>query len=552
MTAAGGRPAGDGGLRAGAGNSGGAANAGRAGNASGVGNAGRAGNAGGPGGVVVTGIGLLAPNGLGVDEFWAATLRGRAGIGPLTRFDAARYPARLAGQIDGFDPARHLPSRLLPQTDISTQLALVAADWALQDAKLDPDTFTDYEMGVVTSNACGGFEFTHREFRKLWAQGPASVSVYESFAWFYAVNTGQISIRNGLRGPGSALVAEQAGGLDAVGHARRLVRAGTPVVVSGGVDSALDPWGWAAQLAGGRLSTATDPARAYLPFDAGAGGYVPGEGGAILELEDAGTALSRGVQRVYGEIAGYASTFDPPPGSGQPPRLRQAAEQALADAGVTPAEVDVVFADGAGVPDLDRAEAEVIGGLFGPGAVPVTAPKALTGRLYSGAGPVDIAAALLAIRDGMIPPTGGTTDVPTDYPIDLVRGRARAVPVSCALVLARGRWGFNAAVVVRGWDGITVEKRRAREQPMSELTIHDLRQVLVECAGESEDVQAGDIEDLTFDDLGYDSLALMETVARIETAYGVRIPDERVVELRTPREVLDLVNGAAGARAPVE
>src|SRR5207244_3811988 len=120
-----------------------------------------------------------------------------------------------------------------------------------------------------------GFAFTHREFRKLWAEGPASVSVYESFAWFYAVNTGQISIRNGLRGPSSALVAEQAGGLDAVGHARRTVRAGTPLVVTGGVDSALDPWGWVSQLADGRVSRAADPARAYLPFDARASGHVP-------------------------------------------------------------------------------------------------------------------------------------------------------------------------------------------------------------------------------------------------------------------------------------
>jgi act minimal PKS chain-length factor (CLF/KS beta) len=401
------------------------------------------------GSVVVTGIGLLAPNGFGLEPYWAATLEGRSGLGTLTRFDVSRYPARLAGQIDGFDPAKHLPSRLLPQTDISTQLALVAADWALKDAKIEEGTFTDYEMGTVTSNASGGFEFTHREFDKLWSQGPASVSVYESFAWFYAVNTGQISIRNKLRGPSSALVAEQAGGLDAVGHARRTILRGTPMMVTGGVDSALDPWGWVAQIASGRVSKATDPSRAYLPFDANASGYVPGEGGAILVLEDAGAARSRGAQRIYGEIPGYASTFDPPPGSPRPPGLRRAAELAIADAGIGPSEIDVVFADGAGVADLDRTEAEAISGLFGPWAVPVTAPKALTGRLYSGAGPVDIAAALLAMRDGVIPPTACTSDVSDDYRIDLVRAHPRVTPVSYALVLARGKWGFNAAVVVR-------------------------------------------------------------------------------------------------------
>ncbi|WP_433859340.1 ketosynthase chain-length factor [Streptomyces kronopolitis] len=399
--------------------------------------------------VYVTGIGLLTPNGFGLERYWEATLKGRTGISPLSRFDVSRYPARLAGQIDGFEAAEHLPSRLLPQTDVSTRFALVAADWALADAKIEPGAYSDYEMGVVTSNACGGFDFTHREFRKLWSQGPASVSVYESFAWFYAVNTGQISLRNQLRGASSALVAEQAGGLDAIGHARRTILRDTPMVVTGGVDSALDPWGWLSQVSGGRLSTATNPHLAYRPFDIHAGGYVPGEGGAMLVLESAAAATSRAATQLYGEIAGYATTFDPPPGSTRPPGLRRAAELALTDAGLEPEEIDVVFADASGVPELDRTEAAAICGLFGPHAVPVTAPKALTGRLYSGGGPVDVATALLSIRDGVIPPSGGTSEVPEEYRIDLVQGAPRPGPVSTALVLARGRWGFNAAVVVR-------------------------------------------------------------------------------------------------------
>lgn len=399
---------------------------------------------------LVTGIGVAAPNGLGLEEYWRAVLDGRSGIAPLTRFDTSRHhQGALAGQITGFTAADHLPGRLLPQTDVSTRLALAATDWALADAGITPGTLPDYEMGVATANALGGFEFTHREFRKLWSQGPEYVSVYESFAWFYAVNTGQISIRNGMRGPSVALVAEQAGGLDALGHAARTVRGGTSLVVGGGVDSALDPWGYASQLAGGLVSTEPDPARAYLPFDAAASGYVPGEGGALLIVESAGTARDRQAPRVHGEIAGYASTFDPRPGSGRPPALGRAAEQAIAAAGLTPADIGVVFADAAGVPDLDRAEAAAISGLFGPRGVPVTAPKALTGRLYAGGGPLDVATALLALRDGLIPATAHTTDVPADYGIDLVLGEARAVPLTAALVLARGRHGFNSAVVVR-------------------------------------------------------------------------------------------------------
>lgn len=397
---------------------------------------------------VITGISVMAPGGLGTEEFWKSALTGNSGIGEIARFDASGYPSRLAGQIHDFEAKDHLPSRLLPQTDLSTKYALVSADRALADAAVKPGTLPDYDMGVITSNSLGGFEFTHREFQKLWSKGPEFVSVYESFAWFYAVNTGQISIRNTMRGPSAALVAEQAGGLDAVGHARRTVRRGTKLVLSGGVDSALDPWGWASQLAGGLVSTVADPARAYLPFDTRASGYVPGEGGAMVIVEDADHAQERGAPHIYGEIGGYAATFDPRPGSGRPPGLRRAIELALDDAGVTPADVDVVFADAAGVPELDRAEAEAVTGVFGPRAVPVTAPKALTGRMYAGGGPVDLAAALLSIRDQVVPGTAGTTDVPAEYRLDLVTGQPRELPVRTALVLARGRWGFNSAVVV--------------------------------------------------------------------------------------------------------
>ncbi|MFJ9104768.1 ketosynthase chain-length factor [Streptomyces sp. NPDC102405] len=401
---------------------------------------------------VVTGIGALAANGFGTQDYWAATREGHHGIGELSRFDVRKYPATLAGEIRGFDAADHLPDRLLPQTDVSTRYALVAAGWALEDAKVDPAGLVDYDMGVVTANALGGFEFTHREFHKLWTEGPQTVSVYESFAWFYAVNAGQISIRHGMRGPSSALVTEQAGGLDAIGHARRTVRRGTPLVVAGGVDSALDPWGWASQIAGGRLSTGTDPGRAYLPFDRDADGYVPGEGGALLVLEDAEAALDRGAPDILGEIAGYASGFDPAPGSGRPPALRRTIDAALADAGVTAGQVDVVFADAVGVPELDRAEAAALGEVFGADAVPVTAPKAASGRTYAGGGSLDVATALLSIRDGVIPPTAGTREVPAEYGIDLVRDRAREAHVRTALVVARGLWGFNSAVVVRAWD----------------------------------------------------------------------------------------------------
>ncbi|WP_327257940.1 ketosynthase chain-length factor [Streptomyces sp. NBC_01244] len=397
--------------------------------------------------VVVTGLGIASPNGLGAEDYWSATLGGKSGIGRITRFDPSSYPARLAGEVPGFVAEDHLPSRILPQTDRVTRLALVATDWALQDAGVDPEAMSEFDMGVITASAAGGFEFGQGELQNLWGRGSQYVSAYQSFAWFYAVNSGQISIRNGMKGPAGVVVSEGAGGLDAVAHARRQIRKGTALIVTGAVDASICPWGWVAQLSTGKLSTSDEPARAYLPFDRDARGFVPGEGGAILITEDADAARARGA-RIYGEIAGHGSTMDPRPGSGREPGLRKAIQLALADAGVDAGDIDVVFADGAGDPTLDRIEAEAISAVFGVRAVPVTVPKTMTGRLYSGAAPLDLAAAFFAIRDGVIPPTVHVDPCP-DYQLDLVLGQPRPAPVRTALVLARGSGGFNSAMVVR-------------------------------------------------------------------------------------------------------
>ncbi|MFD0023823.1 ketosynthase chain-length factor [Streptomyces sp. NPDC058382] len=395
---------------------------------------------------VFTGIGVTAPNGLGTQEWWRATVAGESGIRPVSRFDASGYPATLAGEVPGFDAAEHIPSRLLPQTDHMTRLALTAAKEALEDSGADPAEMPPYSAGAVTAASAGGFEFGQRELQALWSKGGQYVSAYQSYAWFYAVNTGQISIRHGLRGPSGVLVTEQAGGLDAVAQARRQLRKGSKLIVTGGVDGAVCPWGWTAQLAGGRMSGAADPARAFLPFDSAASGYVAGEGGAILVLEDADAARERGAG-IYGQLSGYGATFDPAPGSGGEPGLRRAAELALGQAGLSAREVDVVFADASGVPELDRQEEAALTALFGPGGVPVTAPKTMTGRLSAGGASLDLAAALLSIRDSVTPPTVNVTDPVAGAALDLVT-EARRGPVRTALVLARGTGGFNAAAVV--------------------------------------------------------------------------------------------------------
>jgi len=401
---------------------------------------------------VVTGLGIATPVGLGVDEHWRSVLRGVNGIRYLERFDPSRYQCRLAGQIMDFVDAEHVPGRLLPQTDRVTRLALAAAEWALADAKVQADESSEYRIGVVTSNASGGFEFTQREIQKLWHDYPGQVSAYQSFAWFYAVNTGQISIRHGFRGRSGVVLTGQAGGLDAIGQAHRQLRDGMDMVVTGGMEAPLSPFGLVSQLTTGELSDSTDPGRAYLPFDPDSGGYVPGEGGALLILETEESARRRGISRWYGEVAGYAATFDPKPGSRRPSTYPTAIRSALADAGIEPSDVDVVFADGTGIPVADLAESAAIADVFGPRGVPVTVPKTMTGRMLAGSPSVDVANALLSIRDGVIPPTINTERAASAHHLDLVLGEARRAAVRTALVLSRGRHGFNSALVVRAAD----------------------------------------------------------------------------------------------------
>jgi minimal PKS chain-length factor (CLF/KS beta) len=401
-----------------------------------------------PGNAVITGVGVIAPNGTGTEEYWTATLSGRVGIRPLTRVDPTGYPVRVGGEVADFNAGDHVPSRVIPETDRWTQLGLAAAGLALGDARADLASFPEYDMAVITASSSGGTEFGQREIEQLWAKGPKWVGAYQSIAWFYAATTGQISIRHGMRGSCGVVCAEQAGALEVIGQARQLVQNGTAFVITGGTDASLCPYGLVAQASNGRLSGAADAARAYLPFDACATGYVPGEGGAMFTVEDQARARARSVPRIYGVIAGHAATFDPRPGLGRGPALGRAMELALADAGVAPADVDVVFADAAGVPELDLAEAAAISEIFGPHRVPVTAPKTMTGRLNAGGAAVDVAAALLSIRDGVIPPTTGVTELAAGCDIDLVLSEPRPSSVHTAMIAARGYGGFNTAIVV--------------------------------------------------------------------------------------------------------
>ncbi|MFF3905068.1 ketosynthase chain-length factor [Streptomyces sp. NPDC001848] len=399
---------------------------------------------------VVTGISAVAAAGTTAASFWQGVRQGRNALGPLTRFDADGFPVRVAGQVPMADPVPGVDARLVIQTDRWSQFALLAAEEALRDASLRPGEFEAFDLGVITASSSGGNAFGQREIEALWSKGPRHVGPYQSIAWFYAATTGQLSIRHGMKGPCGVVVAEQAGGLDAIAQARRAVLAGdAAVVLTGGTEAPLSPYALTCQTTSGRLSGSGDPDRAYLPFDARACGHVPGEGGALLVLEADAAARERGVDRPYGEIAGHGATFDPAPGTTSgTTALRRAVHLALADAGIGPQDVDVVFADAAGTPELDRAEAECLAEVFGTRGVPVTAPKAGYGRLYAGGAPLDVVTALLALREQVVPPTGARVTPAADHPIDLVT-QPRETPLRTALVIARGYGGFNSALVVR-------------------------------------------------------------------------------------------------------
>ncbi|MBV1935721.1 ketosynthase chain-length factor [Streptomyces sp. BV286] len=402
---------------------------------------------------VVTGLGVVAPTGLGAARHWESVLAGKSGLGRITRFDPTGYPVRVAGEVPGFRAGEQVPGRLVPQTDRFTHFALAAAADALADAAADPATMPEYEMAVVTASSSGGTEFGQHEMERLYQQGSSWVGAYQSIAWFYAATTGQVSIRHGMRGPCGVVCGEQAGGLDALGQSRRLLDTGSRLVLSGGTDASLCPYGLVAQLSTGNLSTEDDPARAYLPFDAAASGFVPGEGGAILVVEGAEAARARGVP-AYGELLGYAAGFDPTAdrSAGRHSVLVSVIRRALADAGLTPDAVDMVFADASGVPTEDLAEARAIAEVFGPGGVPVTAPKTLTGRLYAGGAALDVATALLALSAGVVPHTAGLGRPAPGCEIDLVLDRPRQTDPRTALVLARGHGGFTSALVVGAGD----------------------------------------------------------------------------------------------------
>ncbi|MFD3946739.1 ketosynthase chain-length factor [Streptomyces sp. NPDC058579] len=402
---------------------------------------------------VVTGIGVIAPNGLRADAYWKSVREGLGVLDLITREGCQDLPLKVAGEVRGFDASALIEERFLVQTDRFSHYAMAAAQLALDDAGIGLDDPEEpFSIGVVTAAGSGGGEFGQRELQKLWGQGSKFVGPYQSIAWFYAASTGQISIRSGFKGPCGVVASDEAGGLDGIAHAARAVRRGTGAVVVGAAEAPLAPYSMVCQLGYPELSTVEDPERAYRPFTEGACGFVPAEGGAMLVVEDESRARDRGAA-VRAVVAGHGATFT---GASRWKESREglarAIRVALDEAGCAPEEIDVVFADALGVPEADRAEALAIADALGAHAtrVPVTAPKTGIGRAYCGAPVLDTVAAVFAMEHGVVPPTPNVFDICHD--LDLVMSRARPAELRTALVLSRGLMGSNAALVVRRGD----------------------------------------------------------------------------------------------------
>jgi minimal PKS chain-length factor (CLF/KS beta) len=405
---------------------------------------------------VITGIGVVAPSGMSVADHWATVTAGKSMLKEISLFDASRSATRIAGEVRDFDITGRVDGRLVVQTDRWTWMAFVAAEQALRDSGIDESVVDPYELSVVLASSSGGNQFGQKELQRLWSQPARTVGAYQSIAWFYAATVGQLSIRHQAKGPSSVLVSESAGGLDSLGHAVRTIQRGASIVLAGGLEAPLSPYALACQQRSGRLSTDPDPTRAYRPFDQTASGYVPGEGGAVIVVEDMEHARARGA-RIYATIGGWGSTHD---GANDGVDFRQYAKVlrlALTRAALQPGDVDLLIPDALGVPEYDRSEAAAINDVFGAGGVPVATHKSLTGRMYQGGSALDVVTAVQAIREQVLPGTTGLDKPAPGCALAFVPATTMST-VENVQIGARGFGGYNSSVVVRRYSGLESEE----------------------------------------------------------------------------------------------
>ena len=405
--------------------------------------------------VVVTGVGLVSPLGIGTRETWDGLVAGRSGAGHITRFDASDFSSRIACEVKGFDPLDYADRRDARKMDTFIQYALAASLFAAEDAGLETPLADPDRVGVVISSGIGGFETIEREHRKLLEKGPRRISPFFVPAMVVNLAAGWVSIRLGARGPNSAMATACSAGAHAVGEAFRLVRYGhADVMVAGGAEATITPMcigGFASMKA---LSTRNDePERASRPFDRDRDGFVVGEGAGILILEEREQALARGAP-LYAEVLGYGMSGDahhitaPAEDGGGAVRVMQAA---LKEAGASPEDVDAVNAHGTSTPLNDRIETAAIRRVFGEHAdrLAVSSTKSMTGHLLGGAGGLEAGISCLTLRHQTLPPTINYETPDPDCDLDNVPNTARPATVRSVLSNSFGFGGTNVSLLFR-------------------------------------------------------------------------------------------------------
>ena len=407
--------------------------------------------------VVVTGVGLVCGCGIGTEEVWKNLLAGKSGIGPITHFDPAGFDCRIAGEVKNFEPLNWLEKKELKKTGRFIQLALAAADFAMQQAELKVTPELADSTGVYIGSGIGGFDVIEREHSKYLAGGPGKISPFFIPATIVNLASGHVSIRYGAKGPNSATATACSASAHAIGDAFKIIQRGAAdIMITGGTEAAITPMsvgGFAAMRA---LSTRNDdPAHASRPFDADRDGFIVGEGAGVVVLEALEVAQKRGA-KILAEIVGYGMSGDayhitqPAEGGDGGYRVSNAA---LKDAGISADDVSYVNAHGTSTPIGDAIETAALKRVFGERArkVPISSTKSMTGHLLGGAGGLEAGISILALRDQIMPPTANDEKPDPACDLDYIPNHARKGEVTYALSNSFGFGGTNASLIFKRW-----------------------------------------------------------------------------------------------------
>ncbi|MFH1993878.1 MAG: beta-ketoacyl-ACP synthase II [Pseudomonadota bacterium] len=405
--------------------------------------------------VVVTGLGLITPLGIGVKETWSALCAGRSGIAAITRFDASDFDTKIAGEVKDFRAEDFLPKKEAKRTESFIAYAVAASRMALEDSGMAIDSSNAERVGVLTGCGLGGLLILEQTSRILDNKGPKRVSPFFIPMLIGNMAPGMISIHLGAKGPNSSIATACAAGTHAIGDAYRIIKRGTAdAMITGGVESVITPTCIAGFNAMKALSTRNDePEKASRPFDRDRDGFVVGEGCGMLVLESLDRALARHA-RIYAEIIGYGMSADGFHMTAPSPEGEGAARcmaAALVDARISYAEIDYINAHGTSTPLNDIYETMAIKSVFKEKAplIPISSTKSMTGHLLGGSGGIETVFTALTIHDGVIPPTINLDNPDKECDLDYVPKVARKADVITAMTNSFGFGGANATLILK-------------------------------------------------------------------------------------------------------